>query len=1168
MGRTSKTAPKARRAGKKLVRTARGATQTAVAQATQPTARRPFPVVGVGASAGGLEAFTALLKALPNDTGMAFVLVQHMEPAHESALSRILSGATGMPVNEVTDGTSVQPNHVYVIPSNADMTIRDGILRLVERQKIAGRHFSIDRFLVSLAEDRKSAAIGVILSGGASDGTQGLKAIRAEGGLTFAQDEKSARYTGMPLSAVAAGCVDIVLPPERIAAELARMSRHPYIGISRSAAAAQLAGGASAFRRICKVLRSTKGVDFHQYEPTILRHRIARRMVVQGVETPEKYLQLLHNYPGEREALYQDILARVTGFFRDPEAFQALQTKVLFKIASRKPRGAPVRAWVPGCSTGEEAYSVAILMLETLGEPAGRTRIQVFGTDISEQAIQQARGGTYQEGSLANVSPERLKRFFVQVEGGYQISKPVREICVFARHDLTRDPPFLNLDLISCRNVLLNMEVALQQRTIEEFHYALRPGEYLLLGKSDSLGSCTSLFAPAVPKHNIFLRKAVANPRLERPTTGDKLKAAKAEFLSATEQFHSINEELETAKEELQSSNEELTTLNEELQNRNDELGQLTNDLSNLLVGVNIPVVILDNTLRIRRFTPAAEKIWNLIPADVGRPFAQIASNLVVTDWDQSFSEVLDHLRAVDREVQDRQGHWYALRIRPYKTGENRIDGVLMALLDIDLVKRSLEQVRQARDYAEAIVETISETLLVLDGETRVLAANAGFYKAFRTSPGETLGKLLFELGAGQWNIPRLRQLLIDLLPEDTRIENFAVEHDFPGLGHRHMVLNARQMHRAGAGTGMILLAIRDVTEAVEVRRLIEESEAASRALLESATQSILAVDRNGTIRLANRTTEAMFGYSQDEVLGQPLAKLLPERLRERHNVHLAGFFAAPRTRPMGAGLDLVGRRKDGAEFPIEVSLSHIETKAGTPAVCFVSDISERRQNEAVALQYQQELRALTAKLISAQEASSKHLARELHDVFSQKLAVLGLEITAVEQHPSESAEARGKRLRQIAKQIGALAADIHQVSRQLHPAILDDLGLVAALNGECLAFSEQHSIAVKFTAQNVEEPLAEDISLCLYRVAQESLRNIVKHAGGTAVRVDLTGGRGEIALVIEDVGEGFELDAVRGKGGLGLVSMDERVRLVGGTFSIQSEPGGGTRVAVRVPLG
>jgi len=1158
--RTSKTGQKARRAGKKLVRTAGVPAQTVSAKATEPTARRPFPVVGVGASAGGLEAFTALLKALPDDMGMAIVLVQHMEPAHESTLSEILSRATGMPVNEVADGTSVQPNHVYVIPSNADMTIRNGILRLTERQKVAGRHFSIDRFLVSLAEDRKSAAIGVILSGGASDGTQGLKAIRAEGGLTFAQDENSARYTGMPMSAVAAGCVDVVLPPEKIATELARVSRHPYIGISRSAAAAQLAGGANAFRRICQLLCSATGLDFSQYEPATVSHRIARRMIVQGIETPEKYLQQLRNYPTERRALCQDILDRVTVFFRDPEAFQALQTKVLPKIVARKLRGEPVRAWVPGCSTGEEVYSVAILLLEASGRPSHQTRIQVFGTDISEQAIEQARRGTYPEGSLANVSPARLKRFFVRVEGGYQISKPIREMCVFARHDLTRDPPFPNLDLISCQNVLVNMEAALQQRTIEDFHYALRLGGCLYLGKSDSLGSCTSLFAPAAPKHNIFFRRAVATPRLERPTS-DRLRAATPQALLAKEQLRSINEELETAKQELQSSNEELTTLNEELQNRNDELGQLTNDLSNLLVGVNIPVVILDNALRIRRFTPAAEKIWNLIPTDIGRPIAQIASNLIVTDWDQSFSEVLDHLRDVDREVQDRNGHWYSLRMRPYRTADNKIDGVLMALLDIDLVKRSLEQVQQARDYAEAIVETISEALLVLDGETRVLAANAGFYQAFCTSPGETVGKPLFELGGGQWNIPRLRQLLTDLLPEDTRIENFAVEHNFPALGRRHMVLNARQMYRAGVGTGMILLAIKDVTEAAEARRVIEESEAANRALLESATQSILAVDRSGTIRVANSMTEAMFGYSRDEVLGQPLAMLMPERFRDLHDGHLAGFFSAPRTRPMGAGLDLVGCRKDGVEFPVEVSLSHMETTGDTLAVCFISDISERKQSEA-------QLRALTAKLITAQEMSSKHLARELHDVFSQKLAVLGLEITAIEQHPSESAEARGKRLRQIAKQIGALAEDIHQVSRQLHPAILDDLGLVAALKSECLAFSEQHGIAVKFTAQNVEEPLAEDISLCLYRVAQESLRNIVKHAGGTAVRVDLTGSRGKIALVIEDVGEGFELDAVRGKGGLGLVSMDERVRLVGGTFSIQSEPGGGTRVAVRVPLG
>ena len=1015
--KASKAGQKAVRTGKRLARPIKGSIGSD-AHVNGAAASRPFPVAGIGASAGGLEAFTVLLKALPGDTGMAFVLIQHMDPAHESSLSKILSRATKMPVDEVADGIAVEPNHVYVIPSNADMTIEGGILRLAGRQEVAGRHLPIDHFFRSLAEDRKSAAIGIILSGTASDGTRGLGAIKAEGGLTFAQDEKSARHGGMPMSAVVAGCVDFVLPPEKIAGELSRLGRHPYVAIPAPAEAAELVDeNGDGFRKICLLLRASAGVDFLQYKPATISRRIARRMALQKIEGIEKYLLLLRRDDSEVEALYQDILVHVTSFFRDAEAFQALRTKVLPHIVAHKTTGHPIRIWVPGCSTGEEVYSVAVLLVEALGDQSGQVRVQMFGTDISEPAVQQARGAIYPESSLATVSQARLRRFFVKVERGYQVNKTIRELCVFARHDLTKDPPFSNLDLISCRNVLIYMGAGLQKKTVETFHYALRPGGYLFLGKSESLSAHASLFSLEDRKHKIFSRKlaltlprvAAASPRastdrglpegappapefdlrkeaermlLERlapaamvvdpdlrvvhfqgdtrlyvapaigepsfhllrilrpelvvevraaiqkvkkkggaadtgairlvgdggmkrirvevlplrgrrtkgfdflllfheaavprspedargkdnvraeitgkgaarevvrlrrelntsheclrslvedhESTYEELNAANEEVLSANEELQSTNEELETTKEELQSSNEELTTLNEELQNRNAELGQLANDISNLLVGVNIPIAILDRDLRIRRFTPMAEKVMNLIAADVGRPFGHISSNLMVADWDQLFAEVLEQLRTVEREVQDCQGHWYILRMRPYKTGDNRIDGLLMALLDIDVVKRSLEQVRQARDYAEAIVQTVQEPLLVLDGEMRVLTANASFYQHFRAPAQETLGRPIFELGGGQWNIPRLRQLLEHLLPQDARIDDFAVDNEFPEIGHRHMLVNARQIHREGLGTGMMLLAIRDTTEQLEAKRALEASEMRSRAI-------------------------------------------------------------------------------------------------------------------------------------------------------------------------------------------------------------------------------------------------------------------------------------------------------------------------------------------------
>ena len=396
------------------------------------------PIVGIGASAGGLEAFTQLLRALPQDTGMAFVLVQHLEARHESMLTKLLAGVTPMSVAEVRQGMQVQPNHMYVIPPNADITVANGVLQLIRREAPAGRHMPIDHFFRSLAEDQGGRAIGVILSGTAADGTLGLKAIKAEGGITFAQEPESAKYDGMPRSAIAAGCVDFVLPPERIAKELSRMSRHPYVELAlQQEEGPLLPAGEEAFAGILQLLRAASGVDFTYYKKSTIKRRIARRMALHKIEDWGAYLKHLEDKREELDALYRDILIHVTSFFREPEVFLAFGSTILPKILANKTAGDPIRIWVPGCSTGEEVYSIAICLLEALGDRTKSTPIQIFGTDISDQAIEYARIGIYPESGLSNVSKERLHRFFARSnEHHYQVSTTVRETCVFARHDL------------------------------------------------------------------------------------------------------------------------------------------------------------------------------------------------------------------------------------------------------------------------------------------------------------------------------------------------------------------------------------------------------------------------------------------------------------------------------------------------------------------------------------------------------------------------------------------------------------------------------------------------------------------------------------------------------------------------------------------------------------
>ena len=416
-----------------------------------------FPVVAIGASAGGLAAFTALLKALPEKSGMAFVLIQHLEPKHESALTTLLSKATGMLVTEVSDGLAVEPNHVYVIPPNRNMTIGKGKLRLEPRAADAALQRPIDDFCVALAEEQGNRAIGVVLSGTGSDGTNGLKAIKSAGGVTFAQEPKTAQWNAMPVSAITAGSVDFVLPPKRIAEELARIGRHPYL------AEAEEVPEGSDLDKICAwFCGSATGIDFRLYKPATVRRRISRRMALHKIHSLQKYIQFLRHHADEPQALADDIFIHVTSFFRDPESFPALRKRVLAKLyekksASKRPVYEPIRVWIAGCSTGEEVYSIAMLLLEEIGEQANRTHIQIFGTDIQERALEHARSGIYSETALAGVSAARLKRFFARSDHGYQIQKAIRDLCVFARHDLTRDPPFSRLDLVSCRNVLIYM---------------------------------------------------------------------------------------------------------------------------------------------------------------------------------------------------------------------------------------------------------------------------------------------------------------------------------------------------------------------------------------------------------------------------------------------------------------------------------------------------------------------------------------------------------------------------------------------------------------------------------------------------------------------------------------------------------------------------------------
>ncbi|MDX2004718.1 MAG: chemotaxis protein CheB [Meiothermus sp.] len=515
-----------------------------------PTARGPltFPVVGIGASAGGLEAVSRLLGALPLDTGLAFVFVQHLEPSHESVLPELLARATRLPVGGIKNGERIAPNHVYVIPPNAVLSVKRGRLRLARRP--AGQHRPIDDFLRSLAADCGHRAVGVILSGTASDGTLGLEAIQAEGGVTFAQDSASARFDSMPRSAATAGAVDFVLPPEGIAEGLARLARDPYLlepppdaGTTAQTAqtALQSAGIAAlpsdtsppppdphaapsgddvSFKRVLGLLHSAHGVDFALYRLTTIQRRITRRMLLKNVSSLEHFAQMLQDHPEELEALYQDLLIGVTSFFRDPDTYEFLQRTVFPSLVKNRAANETLRVWVCGCSTGQEAYSLAMVYLEFAGWAGVHVPLQIFATDLNERRLERARAGLYSKALTNDITPERLGRFFTEANGGYRINKEVRESVVFSRHNVLADPPFSKMDLVSCRNLLIYLEPSLQSQVIPTFHYALKPTGVLVLGASETVGRHTDLFKSLDKRLRVYTKQpAVSHPhRPARPT--------------------------------------------------------------------------------------------------------------------------------------------------------------------------------------------------------------------------------------------------------------------------------------------------------------------------------------------------------------------------------------------------------------------------------------------------------------------------------------------------------------------------------------------------------------------------------------------------------------------------------------------------------------------------
>ena len=944
-----------------------------------PAKENSFPVVAIGASAGGLEAMMELLKHLPSETGMAYIYVQHLSPDHKSMLTEILSKKTEMKVQEIDDMDLIQPDNLFIIPYNKGIEVTDGHIKLIPRSE-TGVAISIDILFSSLAQAQKERVIGIILSGSASDGSLGIKDIKHEGGLTFAQDD-TAKFTSMPHSAIATGAVDFILSPKEIALELARLSKHPYLNPTLAGKGVGVKNGEEDLiensdpdlKIILNQLHKATGVDFSVYKMSTIKRRIIRRMLLYKITHLNEYAKLLMQKKTARTTdgvqsdgeeigiLYQDLLINVTSFFRDTDTHKYLKETLFPKLFKRKKKGEPLRIWVPACATGEEAYSIAMMLLEIQESKATNIPVQIFATDLSEQAISKARIGIYTKHDLETVSPKRIQRFFTKDNGSFRVNKAVRDMCVFAQHNILSDPPFSRLDFISCCNLFIYFDIPAQKKAVNTFHYALNDDGFLMLGKAENISHSANLFTGFNKKYKIFSRKTNSGnrtlpallPRYTQQTSTEnnitvtnKTKTKRtsiaigavnhnrldnaidavlvSEFMPASVV---INHQMEIVQfrgttDLFLTHPKGKATFNILKMARPEIAFELRNAISKVIKtkqpirksGIEFKINSIVKILRLEIVPLEIDPIatgWNeplllilfteqeqteiysqhaeggkntprAIGAAKDRRIKKLELELAAAHADaleiahdqEAFTE---ELQSANEEVVSSNEELQTLN-EELETSKEEIESANeeLSTTNQELQTRN-DLLNEAYGYSEALFATIREPMLVLDKNLRVKSANKTFYKIFNVKEEDTEGVLLYDLGNKQWNIPRLRELLEDLLPKNTHFHDFEITHTFPLIGEKTMLLNARRIIQKTSHEELILLAISNITEQATARKKIEESNKRYNMMLMNSPFGFAVLKgKNMVITLANDSVKEMWGKGHD-LEGKPLFDVIPE---------------------------------------------------------------------------------------------------------------------------------------------------------------------------------------------------------------------------------------------------------------------------------------------------
>jgi two-component system CheB/CheR fusion protein len=1216
----------------------------------EPTNRpQSLTVVGIGASAGGLTAFNSFFEALSPDTGMAFVVITHLHPTYESHLAELLQQHTQMPTHQVDRWTKVEADHVYVIPPNRSIIMTDTHLETAEFTEPRGKRSPIDHFFRSLASEGHES-IAVILSGGGTDGSVGLKDVKERGGVIMVQHPNDAEYDSMPLAAINTGLVDVVLPADQLARKLIEYVQHrPQLPHDPGQLTAE---EADTFQHILAQVQARTGQDLNQYKRSTILRRIERRMQLNGVTTLEGYLKFLRQNPNEVQSMFNDILIGVTNFFRDRESWLALEQEVIPALFERT-GGSEIRAWSIGCATGEEAYGLSMLLTEETAKQGIPPHFQIFASDLDERSVSRAREGVYPAGIEADVSPERLERFFTREGNHYRIKSEIRDRVLFTNHNILRDPPFSRQDLIVCRNLLIYLQREVQDKIFDVFHYALNPDGYVFLGSSETMEHLPELFRvvdkthrlyqakpwqgehphiPAMPltlhrdqrsarstnalhphpgRHSeelqavearhekaleshsppsiiinenhmvlhvsetagrfllqpkgaltgdvlklvrpelhLELRAAifhafekdcsivsqpvfvqfnghphrvvlavrplipVKDPRgsLEKEalvlfleneldesievtgtdasqgtnqgepnalvaklrsenqqlreqlqvtteeyeSSNEEMKASNEELQSINEEYRSATEELETSKEELQSINEELQTVNYDMKLKLEELATAHQELENLLGATEVGTLFLDRELRIQRFTAGVNDIINLLPSDRGRPIGHLTHKFEYNSFMEDAEQVLRQLIPLEREVKAEKDGWYLLRFRPYRTAQDRIEGVVITFINITALKESEEELRHSKETLEDRVE--ERTRELHEANQKISQVRDLFFQLFYSNPIPTS---LTQLADG-----------------------------------RFMDVNNAYLEFAG----------------------LQRDEMIGRTSFELG------------LPLANG--------NQQEIL---------ERLQKENMVNNVEFQV---------------QRASGETVTVLASIQLIMIDKTQALLMSFIDISERVRAE-------QQIHALAYELTKAEQTERQRISQILHDdlqqrIFAAKVQTLSLD-HAYRQGDLDSAQTD---LQQIGSLLDESISITRNLSIDLSPAILDGEGLSDALTWLAAQMHENYGLNVSIQTNGVSTRFEDTLRILLFQAVREALFNIVKHAETLEAAVTLKKADGHMQIIVSDEGVGFQTDTMDQQNNMGgLAHIQQRIHLIGCSLFVQSQPGNGTRVTIKVPL-